>query len=215
MLECRTYSYDEFVSLFHTRDCQGMRRRLDRWEVEYTTTGRGTGLKFTITEIRNPFKVYCLLDFGFAPQTDFKKLAYFTYYLLCDDVFQQLPAAQMETYLWAEGHTLTRQTIKTYLSRFESADLICRGFDYIYYFAVGGSHKETDEKTYKRAWAEYWERVQQGCPSCESIIRMCADYGGVARKHPKLVFNAFYNPMYEKIIDWALKIIKTDLGESD
>ena len=141
MLECRTYSYAELSALLQTRDRQGIARRLERWEVKYTTTGRGTGQKFTITEIRNPFKVYCLLDFGFAPQTDFTKLAFFTYYLLCDDEFQQLPSAQMEEYLQADGHTLSRQTIKTYLSRFEDADLICRGIRFTYYFAVGKSHK--------------------------------------------------------------------------
>ena len=111
MLECRTYSYAELSALLHTRDRQGIVRRFERWEVKYTTTGRGTGQKFAITEIGNPFKVYCILDLGFSPQTDFTKLAFFTYYLLCDDEFQQLPSAQMEEYLRADGHTRSRQTI--------------------------------------------------------------------------------------------------------
>ena len=191
MLECRTYSYAELSALLQTRDRQGIARRLERWEVKYTTTGRGTGQKFTITEIRNPFKVYCLLDFGFAPQTDFTKLAFFTYYLL------------------------SRQTIKTYLSRFEDADLICRGIRFTYYFAVGKSHKNTDETTYKRAWAEYWERIHQGCPWEQAIGEMCATYGGVARKHPQLVLNAFYNHMYGQIIDWALEAMNVELDKSD
>ena len=130
MLECRTYSYAELSALLHTRDRQGIVRRFERWEVKYTTTGRGTGQKFAITEIGNPFKVYCILDLGFSPQTDFTKLAFFTYYLLCDDEFQQLPSAQMEEYLRADGHTLSRQTISNYLLCLEAASLICRGFDY-------------------------------------------------------------------------------------
>lgn len=65
MLECRTYSYAELSALLHTRDRQGIVRRFERWEVKYTTTGRGTGQKFAITEIGNPFKVYCILDLGF------------------------------------------------------------------------------------------------------------------------------------------------------
>ena len=76
MLECRTSSYAELSALLHTRDSQSIKRRFERWEVKYTTTGRGAGQKFTITEIGNPFKVYCILDFGFSPQTDFTKLAY-------------------------------------------------------------------------------------------------------------------------------------------
>ena len=139
----------------------------------------------------------------------------FTYYLLCDDEFQQLPSAQMEEYLRADGHTLSRQTISNYLSCLEAANLICRGFDYLYYFAFGGYHKDTDEITYKRAWSEHWERIQQGWPSSESIVQMRMDYGGVARKHPLLIFSAFFNPMYGQIIDWALEAMNVDLGKSD
>ncbi len=215
MLECRTYTYAELSELFGTRDSQGIKRRLNRLEIAYTTQGRGTALQFTLTEICKPFKVYCILDFGFSPQTDFTKLAFFTYYLLCDDEFQQFPVVQMEERLRADGHTLSRQTIKTYLSHFEDADLICRGIRFTYYFAVGKSHKNTDETTYKRAWAEYWERIHQGCPWEQAIGEMCATYGGVARKHPQLVLNAFYNHMYGQIIDWALETMNVELDKSD
>lgn len=177
MLECRTYTYDELSKLFQTPDNQGIKRKLDRMDVAYTATGRGQGLKVAITEIRNPFKVYCHLDLGFTANTDFKKLAYFIYYLLNDDEFQQLPSAQMEAYLRADGHTLSRQTISNYLSCLEGASLICRGFNYRYYFAFGKYHRDTDETTYKRAWAEHWERIHQGWPSSDSICRMRADYG--------------------------------------
>ena len=30
-----------------------------------------------------------------------------------------------------------------------------------------------------------------------------------------MIFNAFFNPMYEEIIDWALKIMEADLDKSD
>ena len=53
MLECRTYSYAELSALLHTQDSQGIKRRFERWEVKYTTAGRGTGQKFAITEIRS------------------------------------------------------------------------------------------------------------------------------------------------------------------
>ena len=50
MLECKTYTYAEFSALFNTRDNQGIKRRLDRWGIRYSTAGRGTGLKYTIEE---------------------------------------------------------------------------------------------------------------------------------------------------------------------
>ena len=54
MLECRTYSYAELSAVLHTRDRQGIVRRFERWEVKYTTPGRGTGQKFAITELGTP-----------------------------------------------------------------------------------------------------------------------------------------------------------------
>lgn len=44
---------------------------------------------------------------------------------------------------------------------------------------------------------------------------MCATYGGVARKHPQLVLNAFYNHMYGQIIDWALEAMNVEPDKSD
>ena len=101
------------------------------------------------------------------------------------------------------------------MTRFENADLIYRGMGYTYYFAYKSTHIDTDEKTYKRAWAEYWERIHQGCPWEQAIGEMCATYGGVARKHPQLVLNAFYNHMYGQIIDWALEAMNVEPDKSD
>lgn len=61
MLECKTYTYAEFSALFNTRDNQGIKRRLDRWGIKYSTAGRGTGLKYTIEEISDPFVPFCIL----------------------------------------------------------------------------------------------------------------------------------------------------------
>ena len=215
MLECRTYTYSELSGLFRTRDTQAIKRKLDRWDIQYTAKGRRALQTFEIEKIRNPFKVYCLLDLGSSPQTDFTTLAFFTYNLLCDDEFQQLPATIMEERLRMDGHTLSRQTIKTYLSRFEDADLICRGLHYVYYFAYGQTHIDTDEATYKRAWAEYWDMIRDGYTSDSARIAMCSKYGGVARKHPTVTLNAFYNPVYPSLVEWAGQIMEANMGKSD
>lgn len=192
MLECRTYTYLELSALFGTADTQATNASSTDGIFNIPPKGCRALQTFEIQKIRNPFKVYCLLDLGFSPQTDFTKLAFFTYYLLCDDEFQQLPATIMEERLRMDGHTLSRQTIKTYLSRFEDADLICRGLHYVYYFAYGQTHIDTDEATYKRAWAEYWDMIRDGYTSDSARIAMCSKYGGVARKHPTVTLNAFY-----------------------
>lgn len=104
MLECRTYSYAELSALLHTRDRQGIVRRFERWEVKYTTTGRGTGQKFA--DYRNRKSVQGLIanwTSAFPHKQISRSWPFFTYYLLCDDEFQQLPSAQMEEYLRADG----------------------------------------------------------------------------------------------------------------
>ena len=174
--------------------------------------GQGKNLRLQKSEIRSSSIAYWTSAF---PHKQISRSWPFLPIILCDDEFQQLPSAQMEEYLRADGHTLSRQTISNYLLCLEAASLICRGFDYLYYFAFGGYHKDTDEITYKRAWSEHWERIQQGWPSSESIVQMRMDYGGVARKHPLLIFSAFFNPMYGQIIDWALEAMNVDLGKSD
>ena len=77
MLELRTYTYKEMSAMFGTRDAQGIKRRLDRYGIEYTVAGSGGSAKFSINAIPDPFKVFCIIDLNFAPQTDFGKLLYF------------------------------------------------------------------------------------------------------------------------------------------
>ena len=99
MLECREYSYQELCSIFNTRDARSIKNRLTRWKVEYTYEGRGANLKLTIQNIRDPFRVFCILELSYAPNTDFRKLAYFLYYYMNDIEFYGLPCRK---YGWRE-----------------------------------------------------------------------------------------------------------------
>ena len=49
----------------------------------------GANLKFTIQNIHDPFRVFCILELSYSPQTDFRKLAYFLYYYMNDVEFLQ------------------------------------------------------------------------------------------------------------------------------
>ena len=71
MLECREYSYQELCSIFNTHDARSIKNRLTRWNVEYTYKGRGANLKLTIQNIHDPFRVFCILELSYSPQTDF------------------------------------------------------------------------------------------------------------------------------------------------
>ena len=76
-------------------------------------------------------------------------------------------------------------------------------------------HIDTDEATYQRAWAEYWDMIRDGYTSDSARIAMCSKYGGVARKHPTVTLNAFYNPVYPSLVEWAGQIMEANMGKSD
>ena len=100
MLECREYSYQELCSIFNTHDARSIKNRLTRWNVEYTYKGRGANLKLTIQNIHDPFRVFCILELSYSPNTDFRKLAYFLYYYMNDMEFYSLPCERQEQIMW-------------------------------------------------------------------------------------------------------------------
>lgn len=193
MLECRVYTYSELSALFQTRDNQGIQRRLDRWGIRYETKGRGSGTTFDIQEIADPFKMYCMLDLGFSPNTDFEKLALFLYYLFNADGFDGLPCEMMEARIKADNFVLTRQTIENYLKKLAENNLILRNSGtYHYYFANKGNLLHATREEYSQAWREYWQAKNDGLPVRDAISLMCRTYGGVARKQAIILQNGIY-----------------------
>ena len=212
MLELRTYAYAELSALFGTRDTQGIKRRLNNYEIEYTVEGRGALARFNINKINDPFKVFCIIDLNFAPQTDFSKLVYFFYYLFNDDEFLGLPRETMEARMKADNHTITRQTIQTYLDRLSAANLINQqSMEYRYYFAKGDTQRETTKEEYSASWKQYWQHKEQGADSRTAIAIMCADYGGVARKQQIIEINGIYNNTISQINDMVCACIEADV----
>ena len=215
MLELRTYTYAEMSALFGTRDTQGIKRRLDRYGIEYDAAGRGAAARFEIKTISDPFKAFCIIDLGFAAQTDFGKLLYFFYYLLNDEGFLEMPRETMEIRLKADNHTLTRQTIQTYLNRLSDAGLINQQSGiYRYYFAKGSALREATKEEYTEAWREYWQAKDKGLPAGEAIALMCANYGGVARKQQIIEINGIYNDTINKINEMVCACIEADMGKN-
>lgn len=193
MLECRTYTYSELSALFETRDTQGIKRRLDRWGVQYETKGRGSGIIFDIQNIAKPFEMYCMLDLGFSYSTDFQKLTLFLYYLFNDEGFAGLPCEMMEARINADDLVLSRQTIERYLKKLDANNLLLRASgEYHYYFAKNGNLIDTTKEMYSQAWREYWQAKRDGCPTRDAIGEMCWKYGGVARKQAIILLNGIY-----------------------
>lgn len=71
MLEPREYTSVEIGSQLGTTTRQGIKRKLERYEVSFRITGRGENTIFTINEIKNEFKLFCIIELHFSAETDF------------------------------------------------------------------------------------------------------------------------------------------------
>jgi hypothetical protein len=193
MLELKTYKKAELVKILGTNSRQGIKRKLNGYGISYTIEGRGETLTITITNIADPFKLFCITDLGFPAQCDFHKLRNFFYYFLNDEEFRTMPDEIKEHRLRDKGKDVSRQTIRNWLRRLEKQDILYADDSHcIYYFAFKDTQTITDYQTYKKAWQEYWKNTASGIYSWEAISIMRQKYGGIARRQPIMKFNAFY-----------------------
>ena len=212
MLELRTYTIDEMLDILKVNNRQGIQRKLDRYGVEYSVSGRGSGAKFEIKSIDDEFKLFCILDLEISANTDFQKFLYFMYSFLNDDDFHWIPDEMLEIKMDERENHISRQTIANYKRILSRLELFEKVGDYVYYFARGRTQNITDKKTYSKAWREYWENQDKGLDSREAICIMCAKYGGVARKQAIMEENAIHADTINKINDMVCKAIEKDLS---
>ena len=76
MLEERKYTIAEMAQITGTQNRQGIRRKLENYDIAFEESGRGNTVVFDVKNIPDKFKVFCIIDLGFSSQTDFKKLMY-------------------------------------------------------------------------------------------------------------------------------------------
>lgn len=214
MLEERKYTIAEIAEITGTQSRQGIRRKLENYEIVFEESGRGSSVVFDVKKITDKFKTFCVIDLNVPPQTDFTKLKYFLYYFFCDETFAQIPDEAKEERLRSDKKDISRQTIAKYIERLDRLNLISKNTgNYVYYFAKGGNRRTATKEEYSKAWAEHWENLRNGYRSAESIINMCFEYGGVARKYPIPEWNGIYLDEINYIIDLVCESIENELPE--
>jgi len=212
MLECKTYPAAEMFAYLHTRNKEETDRKLRRYNVDYFANGRGSTLEYNITAIHDPFRLYCVFDLGYAPQTDFSKLRDFLYYLLSDEDFTWRPMEMMERYMRERGHTISRQSIAKYLARMDQIGLLGLWGDAVYYRVYRDENDQeqyefVSKEEYCRAWRMYWDkRNNEGWDSAQAFAYVYAGFGGVPRKQPRVEQNVFYL----KELNFLLDLVKQD-----
>lgn len=203
-----TYSKPDMTRMFGTRGMENLKRKLIRYGVEFTVSGRGECAQFHIHDLKDPFKVYAILELNCDANTDFCKLRNFYYYYFNDEEFMAMPDEVKEHRMRECGKDISRQTIAGYVRKLEQHDMISRNTDnFIYYFAFQQEQIMTDRAEYRQAWHEYWIDRDNGLNSADAICRMYGKYGGVARKQSVPAVNGIYN----KEIEYMLNLIQQSM----
>lgn len=204
MLEEKKYKKEELSIMFGTKSVNGLKKKLNRYDVMFSVEGRGEKTVFDIKKIRDPFKIYCITELDFSANTDFKKLRYFYYYFFNDEEFAAMPDEVKESRMMEKGKPVSRQTIATYLRKLEQKSFIVTcSTECIYYFAHKGKQRIVDKKEYATAWREYWDLKNGGADTYYAIAKMIEKYGGVARKQPIPMKGAFHL----KDLDYMMTLI--------
>lgn len=213
MLESgRTYTKPELAEMFGTRDMQGLQRKFDRYGVAFSVEGRGEGATFTITNIENPFKIYCITELGFNAQTDFYKLRNYYYYFFNDAEFRSMPAEVQEARMRLVHRDVSRQTIASYLQKLDDKNFIeLNTNNFIYYFAYKNTQRIVERDEYTGAWHGYWEDIKNGYSSFHAINNMRNNYGGVARKQAIPEINGIHNNEIEFLCNLIQRDIEQEL----
>lgn len=196
MLEEKAYTRQEIRELLETNaENQGLKRMLERRGYEFFVVGSGRNAIFTITKLPSKFKIFCIGELGFAPQTDFTKLRNFFYYYLDDEDFRNLPDTIQSERMSENGMPLSRQTIGHYRERLFTNHYFWPDFaEFKYYLTHSERGKkiaeEIDRKTYREAWAKYWEVKAKTQDSEIARWEMFNEFGGYPNKSPIIRENA-------------------------
>ncbi len=213
MLEERSYTKQELAELLGTKDRQGIKDKLDGYDVVYSIKGNGDNAVFKIKRLNDPFKVFCILELGFRPQCDFTKVRNLFWYYFNDEEFMAMPDEVKEHRMGENGHPVSRQSIAKYLEKLAVNNYINpQSGNFIYYFAYKDTQTITTREQYSKAWKEYHVRKLQ-TNYFEAIMRMRRIYGGVAKKQAIPDVNGIYIDKINYLNELIIRSISDELDE--
>lgn len=109
MLEVgKVYTKPEMSHIFGTKAKQGIDRKLERYGITFSVSGKGERAVYEIQKIQDPFKVFAITELGFDANTDFRKLRNFYFYYFNDEEFMAMPDEVKESRMRKEGKDIYR-----------------------------------------------------------------------------------------------------------
>lgn len=201
--------------LLKTKGKQNIDRKLERYGIDFSVSGWGASVVYTIKHIPDPFKVYAIVKLGIPAQANFTKIRNLYYFLFCAEGFAEAPLVEMERIMEAEGVPMPRQTITKWLNYLQHIDYITFSADKINYYVIRKTpmgqkeYKEVDAETYKKGWAIYHHyKWLEG--SGKAYSRMFNIIGGHPYKKPEIVENA----VLQHDIDELIEVINESILEN-
>lgn len=202
MLELKTYTKTEMVEILGTTDNQGIKRKLNGYGVEYTTEGRGKNITFTVTKIKDKFKLFCITELKFDANTDFDRLLYFMYLFWNYEDLRSMPYDVLVKALSDKNKYVSRQTISNWIEKLEDAGYIwISAFDFRYFCVRDKCRKEITKEEYSRGWKAFWNTFKKTEDRKAAYCAMYEEVGGYLFKNPIAEINAFYQSKIEMLID--------------
>lgn len=209
LLKTGSYTYPELAKILGANNKQGVDRKLERYEVSFTSSGRGNNRIYQITAIKNPFRLYCITELGIPAQADFDKIRDIYYYFFCVDGFTDLPLVEMERIMNADGSSHSRQTISKWIDYLQHLDYINYTQSDCNYYVISRDKqknrvcKEITKEDYKKAWAIYFEYLNEEGTRL-AYARMYNYIGGHPYKKPIYMENAIKQAEIEELINMII-----------
>ena len=212
MIELKSYTVTELAAALHIKaDKQQLDKKLNNLGIVYCSNGHGKTLTYEITEIKDEFKVFCILDLDFSASTDFHRLAYFLYLFFNDDDFQIQPFAEMEKRLNDRNSKVSRQTLSTWKKKLVAKDLFINSGEYRYYSVSNEERREISHELYSQVWKEHYKLIDMGYRNAQAFSKMYKTIGGRAVKRPLIDMNGFYTKTIDRITELAARIIDDEV----
>ena len=189
MLDAKTYTRDELNEYFSTKRFDSIKAKLKRQGYEFEVKGRAETATLTITkQPATKFRLFCIEELGFAPQTDFKRLKKFLFLFMFDDEFRQLPFVGMRDYM-IKNFSVSNQTLCKWVTKLYQNGMI-QFCDKIYF-----SVNKNNEIVYKQISDEEYISFS------DFVIKNNGDLGGLKKQ---------IEQVYSKIKDRAKKTSETE-----
>ncbi len=211
MLEIRKYPILEIAQMLKTDKNIEMNRttfrRLKNMGVVYKPIGRGTKAVLDIKEITEPFKVMCIIDYGYDPKTDFNDLAREICMIRRNRFYSAMNKTNKNTILKNElnENRISRYKVGRYDSKLiDDGVFVKNGTDDVYYRVNGSNVEKASKDEYMASKERMNELREKGLDNRTAAVQLHNENEGTIRSARSMMeIIDFVNPNVSELVRLA------------